>query len=69
MSELLDLAASTYDPVTDVKPKPLTPGVYFGLDEAAYHADPSLGSSDERRLATTPGKRREHVLIQSVTAM
>lgn len=30
------------------------PGVYFGLDEAEYHADPSLGSTDVRRLRHTP---------------
>ena len=30
------------------------PGVYFGLDEAAYHADVALGSGDMRRLATNP---------------
>ncbi len=30
------------------------PGVYFGLDEDAYHADPSLGSSDVRRLRNVP---------------
>lgn len=30
------------------------PGIYFGLDEDAYHADPSLGSSDVRRLRNVP---------------
>lgn len=30
------------------------PGVYFGLDEDAYHADPSLGSGDVRRLRNVP---------------
>jgi PDDEXK-like domain of unknown function (DUF3799) len=34
--------------------KPREPGVYFGLDAEAYHADPSLGSSSERQLATNP---------------
>ena len=31
-----------------------TQGVYFGLDEAEYHADPSLGSTDIRRLRNVP---------------
>ena len=30
------------------------PGIYFGLDEDEYHADPSLGSSDVRRLRNVP---------------
>lgn len=34
--------------------KPLDPGVYFNLDETTYHADPSLGSTDERKLAKNP---------------
>ncbi|MGY2052923.1 PD-(D/E)XK nuclease-like domain-containing protein [Methylobacterium sp. JK268] len=29
-------------------------GIYFGLDEARYHADPALGSSDLKRLAAEP---------------
>jgi hypothetical protein len=29
---------------------PIEPGIYFGLDEAIYHADPALGSTDIRRL-------------------
>ncbi|ACA18434.1 conserved hypothetical protein [Methylobacterium sp. 4-46] len=29
-------------------------GIYFGLDEAHYHADPALGSSDLKRLAAEP---------------
>jgi hypothetical protein len=29
-------------------------GIYFGLDENAYHDDPSLGSTDLRRLARNP---------------
>jgi hypothetical protein len=30
------------------------PGVYFGLPSAEYHADPSLGSSDIKRLLQAP---------------
>lgn len=30
------------------------PGVYFGLDEETYHADPSLGSSNLKTLAKNP---------------
>lgn len=35
-------------------PKPRAPGIYFGLDETEYHADPSLGSTDIRKLARNP---------------
>ncbi|KMO28549.1 PD-(D/E)XK nuclease-like domain-containing protein [Methylobacterium aquaticum] len=31
-------------------------GLYFGLDEDRYHADPALGSSDLKRLATGPAE-------------
>lgn len=34
--------------------KPRDPGIYFGLDEYSYHEDPSLGSSDIRKLAKNP---------------
>src|SRR5262245_29067159 len=34
--------------------KPLAPGVYFGLPAAEYHADPSLGSTDLKRLLQAP---------------
>ena len=30
------------------------PGVYFGLDDETYHADPALGSTDMKRLAYSP---------------
>ena len=30
--------------------KPMAPGVYFGLPHAQYHADPSCGSTDLKRL-------------------
>ncbi len=31
-------------------------GVYFGLDEATYHADPALGSTDIRKLLISPSE-------------
>jgi PDDEXK-like domain of unknown function (DUF3799) len=34
--------------------KPHEPGVYFNLPAAEYHADPSLGSSDLKRLLQAP---------------
>lgn len=34
--------------------EPLAPGIYFGLDEASYHADPALGSTDIRKLRRNP---------------
>jgi PDDEXK-like domain of unknown function (DUF3799)/SAP domain len=34
--------------------KPREPGVYFGLAAAEYHADPSLGSTDLKRLIQAP---------------
>lgn len=34
--------------------EPFADGVYLGLDEARYHADPALGSSDLKALATDP---------------
>lgn len=32
----------------------LADGVYFGLSDGAYHADPALGSTDLKALATAP---------------
>jgi hypothetical protein len=37
---------------TQAKPRPA--GVYFGLPSADYHADPSVGSSDLKRLLQAP---------------
>lgn len=34
--------------------QPHDPGIYFGMGESEYRADPSLGSSDERRVAKNP---------------
>jgi len=33
---------------------PLEPGIYFGLDELKYHNDPALGSTDMKKLASSP---------------
>lgn len=34
----------------------MEPGVYFGMSEDAYHADPALGSTDLRRLLVAPSE-------------
>jgi PDDEXK-like domain of unknown function (DUF3799) len=39
---------------------PMQPGVYFGPPSAEYHADPSLGSSDLKRLLQAPAVYRWH---------
>lgn len=36
------------------EPTPFADGIYFGLDETAYHRDLALGSSDLKRLAAEP---------------
>lgn len=36
------------------EPVPFADGIYFGLDEGAYHRDLALGSSDLKRLAAEP---------------
>lgn len=35
-------------------PAPMAPGIYFGLSEDRYHADPSLGSGSIRALSKCP---------------
>lgn len=53
---MLDLAPDTPSAATSVPTVPLparnllAPGVYFGLAEDIYHADPAIGSGDMRRL-------------------
>lgn len=44
--------ATTSKPMAALKPR--DPGIYFNLDEEPYHEDPSLGSTDERKLAKNP---------------
>jgi hypothetical protein len=51
---LADLKAPTAKPTPEPQTEPHAPGVYFGLDAATYHADPSLGSSDLKRLLQAP---------------
>lgn len=34
--------------------EPFEPGIYFGLDESIYHADPALGSTSMKKLAESP---------------
>jgi hypothetical protein len=40
-------------PVVPPAPEPFADGLYFGLDEERYHADPALGSTDVKRLRTS----------------
>lgn len=46
-------AAAVVDKITP-KREPVSPGIYFGLDEDIYHADPALGSTDMKTLAVSP---------------
>ncbi|ACL57476.1 PD-(D/E)XK nuclease-like domain-containing protein [Methylobacterium nodulans] len=39
---------------TDTAATTFADGIYFSLDEALYHVDPALGSSDLKRLAAEP---------------
>lgn len=41
-------------PAPAATPTTREPGIYFGLSEAEYHADPSLGSTDLKRLLRSP---------------
>lgn len=47
------LGAAAAAVIDKIEPKrdPFASGVYFGLDEDVYHADPALGSTDMKRLA------------------
>lgn len=47
--EMIDHAGTTA-----AEPAPFADGIYFGLDETAYHRDLALGSSDLKRLAAEP---------------
>jgi hypothetical protein len=58
-AKLADLLAAKTKPAPVAEPalrsaEPRTPGVYFGLSSAEYHADPSLGSADLKRLVAAP---------------
>ncbi len=50
---LTNLGSAAAAVVEKLEPKKeqFAPGIYFGLDEDVYHADPALGSTDMRRLA------------------
>ena len=50
------LGAAAAAVVEKIEPRrePFAPGIYFGLDEAAYHADPALGSTSMKKLADNP---------------
>jgi PDDEXK-like domain of unknown function (DUF3799)/SAP domain len=48
------LKAPVAEPTPQPTLKPREPGVYFGLPSAEYHVDPSLGSSDLKRLIQAP---------------
>lgn len=44
-------------------PKPHATGVYFAMPAAEYHADPSLGSTDFKRLVKDPGEFWHHSIM------
>ena len=44
------------DEAQETKHEPLPDGIYFGLDEKRYHADPALGSSLIKQLITDPAE-------------
>jgi hypothetical protein len=48
------LKAPVAEPTPEPSLKPREPGVYFNLPAAEYHADPSVGSSDLKRLLQAP---------------
>lgn len=45
----------------------IAPGVYFGLGEETYHADPALGSTDIRRLRHQPFEWYWHSAYNAAT--
>lgn len=49
-----DTAAVAAIPVAATKRKPFGPGIYFGMSNEDYHADPALGSTNLRKLANNP---------------
>src|SRR5262249_27241385 len=46
--------ASSAEPANQPTLKTHPPGVYFGMASVEYHADPSLGSADLKRLLQAP---------------
>lgn len=53
MPKLTALAEASYIQIP-FESQPRAPGIYFGLAEDEYHADPSLGSSSLKTLAKNP---------------
>jgi len=53
---LTSLGAAAVAVVEKIEPKrePFAPGIYFGLDEAVYHADAAIGSTGMKKLAENP---------------
>ena len=53
LTSIGDAAAAV---VENIKPKrePFAPGIYFGLEEACYHADAAIGSTGMKKLADNP---------------
>jgi hypothetical protein len=43
-----------------IPPDGIDPGIYFDMDEEAYHAHPALGSTDIKRLLTGPSEFHWH---------
>ncbi len=54
MLDTLPTSVPTTHDARAPQPKLFAPGVYFGLDFEAYHADPALGSGDMRALVQSP---------------
>jgi hypothetical protein len=55
ITDLGSAAAAVVDQVEQKRGREvIADGVYFGLNEALYHADPALGSGDIKRLAYSP---------------
>lgn len=50
----MSMTEAANDDAKPISPTDHPPGVYFGLDEDAYHNDVALGSTDMKRLATSP---------------
>jgi hypothetical protein len=47
------IAAAVMENIAQKK-RVIEPGVYFGMQEEVYHADPALGSGDMKRLSYSP---------------
>jgi len=54
LTDLGSAAAAVVDKLAQDREQVFQDGVYFGLPEDAYHADPALGSTSLKQLATNP---------------